>query len=185
MALVHTILTLLLNNPSSGYDISKRFEDGISCYWNASQQQVYRELTKMEKAGLVERTVIPQEGKPDKKIYSITATGHQKVLDWCLQPTEPTVIREDLMVRILLAPHVPRERTIVELERRRQFHIQRFEHYLESKNFYLKHGHFLEEEPTKMDKYRYMTLLRGIRFEQSWVDWCDEVLGLLNEENNQ
>ena len=51
MALAHTILTLLLEKPYSGYDISKCFEDGISCYWNASQQQIYRELTKIEKEG--------------------------------------------------------------------------------------------------------------------------------------
>ncbi|AFY40355.1 transcriptional regulator, PadR-like family [[Leptolyngbya] sp. PCC 7376] len=184
MALVHTILTLLLENPSSGYDISKRFEDGISCYWNASQQQIYRELTKMDKAGLVERKVVLQQGKPDKKIYSITEEGHQKVLDWCLQPTEPTVIREDLMVRILLTPHVPKERTLVELQRRRQLHIEQLACYTESKNFYLEQGYFFEEEPTKLDKYRYLTLLRGIRFEESWVAWCNEVLEILQAETD-
>ena len=179
MALAHTILTLLLEKPSSGYDISKCFEDGISCYWNASQQQIYRELTKMDKEGLVERHIVPQEGKPDKKIYSITEMGRKKIVDWSLQPTDPTVIREDLMVRILAAPHVPEERTIVELQRRRQLHAERLSHFTDKKDFYLENGHFFEEEPANFDKFRYLTLLRGIRFEDSWVKWCDEVLEIL------
>ena len=182
MALAHTILTLFLEKPSSSYDISKRFEDGISCYWNASQQQIYRELTKMEKEGLVERQIVTQEGKPNKKIYSITDSGRQKILDWTLQPTEPTVIREDLMVRILAAPHVPKERTIVELQRRRQLHAERLAHFIEKKDFYLEHGHFCHEEPENMNKYRYLTMLRGIKFEESWVHWCDEVLTLLEDD---
>lgn len=181
MALAHTILTLLLNHPASGYDISKRFEDGISCYWNASQQQIYRELTKMAKAGLVDRRIVPQEGKPNKKIYSITEAGRQKILDWTLQPTEPTVIREDLMVRILAAPHVPPERTIVELQRRRQRHAQTLQCFLDAKDFYLEHGHFINEEPSNLDKYRYLTMLRGIKFEESWVEWCDEVLEIIKK----
>lgn len=178
MALVHTILTILLENPSSGYDISKRFEDGISCYWNASQQQIYRELTKMEKEGLVEHRTVPQTGKPDKKIYSITAQGQQKILDWSLQQTEPTVIREELLVRILAARHLPKAQTLAELQRRRQLHAERLSHFIETKTYYLDHGHFLDEEPHDLDIYRYMTLLRGLRFEQSWVEWCDEVLDI-------
>ena len=52
MALSHTILTVLAHSPHSGYDISKRFEESVSCYWQASQQQIYRELGQNGAAGL-------------------------------------------------------------------------------------------------------------------------------------
>lgn len=182
MALVHTILTVLIEFPSSGYDISKRFEAGISCFWNASQQQIYRELGKMEQQGLVNRTNIPQAGKPDKKIYTITDAGKQKLIDWCFEITEPTPIREDLLVRIMAAPYMPKDVLIHEIQRRQQLHRQRLAQYDMKKEFFLEHGHFFEEEPSPRDKYRYLTLLRGIRYETSWVAWCDDALQLFAEE---
>ena len=36
MALAHTILALLAKHPESGYDISKHFDEGLSCYWKAT-----------------------------------------------------------------------------------------------------------------------------------------------------
>ena len=66
MALAHTILALLAQQPNSGYDLSKRFDEGLSCYWKASQQQVYRELSKMETRAWVRFETVPQTGKPDK-----------------------------------------------------------------------------------------------------------------------
>jgi DNA-binding PadR family transcriptional regulator len=82
MALSHTILAILANSPHSGYDISKRFEETVSCYWQASQQQIYRELGKMEHQGWVAFEKVPQEGKPDKKIYRITDAGLEELRQW-------------------------------------------------------------------------------------------------------
>ena len=184
MALAHTILTILIDQPASGYDISKCFEEGISCFWNASQQQIYRELTKMSKEGLISHTTVPQAGKPDKKIYSLTDSGKQKLGDWCLEPTEPTAIREDLLVRILAIPFVSKDSVLNELKRRQRLHRQRFEHFTAKQNFYLEHGYFENERRSPTDKYHYLTLLRGIRFEASWVAWCDDVLAVLEAEES-
>ncbi|MBP0017731.1 MAG: hypothetical protein J7647_09250 [Cyanobacteria bacterium SBLK] len=34
-------------------------------------------------------------------------------------------------------------------------------------------------------EFRYLTLRRGIRYEQNWIEWCDEVLAFLSEEENE
>ncbi|UAJ74658.1 PadR family transcriptional regulator (plasmid) [Synechocystis sp. PCC 7339] len=184
MALAHTILSILIELPASGYDISKRFEDGISCFWQASQQQIYRELGKMETAGWVSKHTVPQKGKPDKKIYSITPEGKQILLHWCLQPTEPTPIREDLLVRIMDFPYVESGIILGEIQRRKLLHQQHLQHFREKQAHYLEHGQFKDDPPSARDRYRYLTLLRGIRFEESWVDWCDEVLEILGKSEN-
>ena len=41
MSLKHAILTLLESQPGSGYDLVKRFKDGLGYFWNAKHQQVY------------------------------------------------------------------------------------------------------------------------------------------------
>ena len=35
--------------------------------------------------------------------------------------------------------------------------------------------------PPVQEQYRYLTLRRGLRYEQDWIAWCDEVLTFLNQ----
>ena len=51
MSLAHALLTSLLEQPSSGYDLARRFDKSIGHFWQATHQQIYRELGRMEKAG--------------------------------------------------------------------------------------------------------------------------------------
>lgn len=174
MALAHTILAVLAQSPCSGYDISKRFDEGVGCYWKASQQQIYRELAKMEKTHWVEFEAIPQAGKPNKKIYSVTEAGHQALAEWFAEPTEPTPIREDLLVKVMAAAQMPIELLIKELHRRRQTHQAQLSHYHEKEACFQS-----VEVPSKTEQFRYLTLRRGIRYEEDWIAWCDEVLEFL------
>ncbi|MEO1068649.1 MAG: PadR family transcriptional regulator [Cyanobacteria bacterium J06638_6] len=174
MALSHTILAVLSHQPYSGYDISKRFEESVSCYWQASQQQIYRELSKMEPQGWVTYETVPQAGKPDKKIYSITDAGKAELTRWYAEPTEPTPIREDLLVKVLAAPYVSVDVLIQELQRRRQVHLEKLIDYQAMEAAYQTMA-----EPPEIEQFRYLTLRRGMRYEQDWIDWCDEVLDVL------
>jgi DNA-binding PadR family transcriptional regulator len=174
MALSHTILAVLSQQPYSGYDISKRFEESVSCYWQASQQQIYRELSKMEHQGWVTYETVPQAGKPDKKIYSLTEAGKGELARWYAAPSEPTPIREDLLVKVLAAPYVTDELLIDELHRRRQLHSEKWANYQAKAELY---GAIAD--PPKTEQFRYLTLRRGMRYEQDWIDWIDEVLDFL------
>lgn len=174
MALSHTILAVLSHESLSGYDISKRFEESVSCYWQASQQQIYRELSKMEQQGWVTYETVPQVGKPDKKIYGITDSGKTELARWYAEPSEPTPIREDLLVKVLATPFVSEPLLIQELHRRRQLHAAKLAEFQEMETMYKKIAH-----PPKTEQFRYLTLRRGMRYEQDWIDWCDEVLEVL------
>lgn len=180
MALAHTILTLLSEQPSSGYDISKQFEETISCYWKASQQQIYRELSKMEKQGWVAYELVPQVGKPDKKIYEITEAGRQELRNWYPEPTEPTPIREDLLVKVLAGAHLPNDILMQELHRRRQGHLDQMMRYQA-----MEAQHQSNPNPSTQDQYRYLTLRRGLRYEEDWINWCDEVLAFLQQNQQE
>ncbi|WP_263971194.1 PadR family transcriptional regulator [Leptolyngbya sp. PCC 6406] len=171
-------MTVLSASPCSGYDISKRFDEGVGCYWKASQQQIYRELGKMEQQGWVEFELIPQEGKPDKKVYCVTEIGQQELHRWYLEPTEPTPIREDLLVKVLAGAFMPPDLLLAELKRRRQCHLAQLQQYQAKATAYQAIPH-----PPVQEQYRYLTLRRGIHYEQDWVNWCDEVLAVLQAED--
>jgi len=174
MAIAHTILALLSKHSGSGYDISKQFDEELSCYWKATQQQVYRELGKLTKQGWVKFETIPQAGKPDKKLYHITETGWKELTDWYMEPTEPTPIREDLLVKVLIGHKMPREMLVKELQHRKQIHSDKLAEYrdIEAKEF--------DRNDIEM-QFMYLTLRRGIAYETSWLTWCDEVMAVISD----
>ena len=61
-----------------------------------------------------------------------------------------------------------------ELQRRRQVHQQRLNDYRE------KRSRLQGDSRNRpgVEQFRYLTLRRGIRYEQDWISWCDEVLGV-------
>lgn len=173
MALRHTILAFLSRQPLSGYEVAKEFAEGFgSCFWKASQQQIYAELTRLEQQGKVTYEAIPQPGRLDKKIYSITAAGLQDLTDWLAQPSEPTAIREDLGV-MGLAGHLVSHQVITrEIERRRQLHTNVMQQMQQMDEHFAR----AVESLVLKDLYMHLVIRRAIRYQEEWIAWCDEAL---------
>ncbi len=76
MNLGNLLLAILEQRTQTGYDLTNRTmpESGA---WQASHQQVYRELGRMTEKGLVSHEIEAQDGKPDRKKYSITQGGER------------------------------------------------------------------------------------------------------------
>lgn len=181
MALKQTILAFLCRQSLSGYEIAKEFEEGFgSCFWKASQQQIYAELTKLEQQGNITYQAIPQPGRLDKKIYSIAEKGHQELVDWLMKPSEPTAIREDLGVMGLAGHLVPVEVMIREIERRRQLHAQKLQQVQKLDEHFVQHLESLELK----DLYMHLIIRRAIGYQQNWVAWCDEALLAIRAAKN-
>ena len=45
MSLAHAILVSLVCEPKSGYDLAKQFDGTVGFFWQATHQQIYRDLT--------------------------------------------------------------------------------------------------------------------------------------------
>ena len=58
---------------ATGYNLCR--DMNRSHYWRCTHQQVYRELHKLQKSGLLTCDEIQNRGKPDAKLYKITRTG--------------------------------------------------------------------------------------------------------------
>ena len=80
--LKHGILGLLNYKEMTGYEIMETFRDSLNYFWDAKTSQIYRELQGLEQKEWVNKTVVPQSGKPDKNIYSITTAGWKELLRW-------------------------------------------------------------------------------------------------------
>ncbi len=180
MALSHSILATLVGRgkPLSGYDLAKEFNSSVGFFWKTTHQQIYRELARLEKEGMLTSEVIKQTDRPDKKIYSITEAGRFQLVEWIAEPSMPTPIKEDMLVKLYVGYLVPRDMLIRELEQLRVLHVERLRLYKEYEKKYFPDIKTLNIK----GKYRYMNLRSGINFETSHISWCDEAIEFLKNE---
>jgi len=89
MSLEHAILGFLNYEPMTGYDIKKMVDVSVSHFWPAMQSQIYKTLGRMEADGWLTVETIPQEPRPPRKMYSITAAGRAELFHWLETPQPP------------------------------------------------------------------------------------------------
>jgi DNA-binding PadR family transcriptional regulator len=90
MSLPHALLGLISYQPSTGYELRTTFTESVQFFWSATLPQIYRTLSQMESQGWLTAKVEPQEGKPSRKVYSITDEGVRELKQWLeSQPVMP------------------------------------------------------------------------------------------------
>ena len=100
MALGHAVLAALLQGEASGYDLAKAFNASVANFWVATPQQFYRELDRLEAAGLIEGRVVEQQRRPNKRLFSLTPAGLEELAAFTAEPSRPTSIKDELLVKI-------------------------------------------------------------------------------------
>ncbi|MGD1942783.1 MAG: PadR family transcriptional regulator [Leptolyngbyaceae cyanobacterium] len=175
MALSHAILVALLQSPSSGYDLAKRFDGSVGFFWDASHQQIYRELAKLEQANHITVEIIEQAGRPNKKNYFITDRGKALLTDWMAVPSSLSPLKDDLLVKLFGGYLVDPDIILKELRHHRKLHQTRLVEYQAIEERFFPDVETLS--PTAV--YQYLTLRNGIQFEQGWLKWCDEAVSTL------
>jgi PadR family transcriptional regulator, regulatory protein AphA len=109
MSLRSAILGFLAIEPTSGYTLKQRFDGSVRSFWSATQSQIYRELHALEGDGLVEARAVPGDGKPDRKVYSLTESGRAALEQWLAEPLEPMLLRHPLLLKLVFAAELPPE----------------------------------------------------------------------------
>ncbi|MGW7278730.1 PadR family transcriptional regulator [Streptomyces sp. NPDC054844] len=178
MALEHAILVSLLEKPGSGYELARRFDRSIGHFWTATHQQIYRVLRRMEGDGLLEVREVAQQGRPDKKEYSVAAPGRTALTAWLHEPVEPESIRHELAVKIRGAAFDEPSALISEVERHREAHDDRLRRYLtgERRDF---SGPAAPRPLGVGQELQHVVLRGGIAFERMTIAWLDDVLDTL------
>ena len=97
-------LAVLSRGDASGYEIKKTLEEApFSQIQEVGFGSIYPALNKLREDALATVTDTPQEGRPDKKVYSITASGRMALVDALGQPSDPDRVRSDFLFRTLFA----------------------------------------------------------------------------------
>src|SRR4051812_35399818 len=103
MSLRNAVMAALLDGESSGYDLAKAFDASVANFWICTPQQLYRELDRMETAGLITARTVEQERRPNKRLFSLTPAGREELTTFTAAQHKPTAIRDELLVAVLAA----------------------------------------------------------------------------------
>jgi PadR family transcriptional regulator, regulatory protein AphA len=114
MSLRHAVLGLLSLEPSTGYELTQRFDRSLRHAWHAGHSQIYPELAKLEAAGMAE---VVSEGARNSRTWAVTDAGRAELNRWMIEVEPNRTQRNETAVRWFLAFLLgPAERRVV-LER--------------------------------------------------------------------
>ncbi|MEU6992153.1 PadR family transcriptional regulator [Streptomyces sp. NPDC046465] len=179
MALRHAVLAALLDGEYSGYQLAKGFDIGVANFWHALPQQLYAELTRLEADGLVTGREVVQEGRPNKRLFTVTDEGLAEMERFAARAAKPSFIRDDLLVKVQAVDGVAAAPVIEQLTERAAVAEAKTE-VLEKLLVRLRGG--ADEDDFLRTGERvgpYLTCLRGLAFERETRDWCRRAAALL------
>ncbi|MCF8603356.1 PadR family transcriptional regulator [Gordonia sp. HY442] len=178
MALEHAILVSLSERPGTGYEIGQQFVRSIGYFWSATHQQIYRTLKKLHDDGLVSFEAVSQDGRPDKKVYTISDAGREVLSEWVVTPTPLPPLRSELGVKLRAAEFGDLSQVVKQLEEHRAEAAASLELYRGFERDYYPEPDALHGRKL----HQYLVLRGGVRVTQGTVEWCDEVLAGLRRE---
>lgn len=177
MSLPHAILGFLQVMPMTGYDLkTQAFDRTVAHFWGAVQQQIYRELEKMESLGWVECEVIQQTDKPPRKVYRPTADGRAEFDGWLKQNQPPPAHREAFLIQLFFAAQLNNDAIRAMLVFQREAHLAR---KAELEQIVIPPT----DDPYEQRKQvlTRLTLDLGLRLEQMYIDWLTDALETISQ----
>ncbi|MFC7990904.1 PadR family transcriptional regulator [Streptomyces pilosus] len=171
MSLPHAILTALLEKPSSGLELTRRFDRSIGYFWSATHQQIYRELGRLEAGGLIRALLTEQPARGQKKAYEVLPAGRDELARWTAASQDPKPHRDVMLLRLRAAAVVGTEGLRADLLRHRELHGRQLEEYRE-----IERRDFPPGKDGPQDRLRHLVLRAGIDLETFWTRWLDHAI---------
>lgn len=175
-ALRLVVLALLSKEPNTGYGLGRLLRGPLCHLWQARLQQIYTELGKLEKRGLVVPERIPLANRPTKKLYSLTAAGYDALDSWLAEPLDAAPPRDGLLIRMYCLERMPQHIVLRQLEDQRRLHedkIREVERRLD------------QERRSSLTSLRQLgemlALEASLAQETAQATWCTKALSLVEQ----
>lgn len=173
MSLPHALLTSLLEKPSSGLELARRFERSIGFFWPASHQQIYRELARLEEAGWVESRPA-ESGRGRRRLYEVLPAGREELMRWVGESADPRPLRDEMMVRLRAEAVVGPTDLAVDVRRRLELFRQKLAIYRE-----IETRDFSGKELSRAQRLQHLVLTAGILTETMNIEVSERALAIL------
>ena len=172
----YVLLGLLKEEELSGYEMKKIIDMRMSFFWQESFGQIYPELSKMMKEGLIDFSNMESTGKikREKIRYKITPKGEKDLKQWMEAENEKDTTRSEFLLKMYLST----DKNVEEMKR----HIIQFKEESEQKLelFNLFDADLNQNIDLHNNHKQILCVLNlGIRQAKLYIDWSKEMLDSL------
>jgi DNA-binding PadR family transcriptional regulator len=179
MSLRDAVLAALLGGESSGYDLAKDFDASVANFWPATPQQLYRELDWLAEHGLIQARIVQQERRPNKRMFSLTEAGRDAIRQFTANAPKPSVIRDELLVKVQASDAGDIEAVRGSIRERLEWARAKVQRY-ERLRARMLDGRSEDEYLVESERVGpYLTLMRGISFEEENIRWAERALSIV------
>ena len=110
-ATAYVVLGLVSVRPSAGHELAGFSERSIGNFFPIARSQIYSELERLCRLGLLSVTEVRQQRWPTKRVYEVTEAGGAEMRRWLeAAPVEAERNRNLFLVRVFFGDQVSRER---------------------------------------------------------------------------
>jgi DNA-binding PadR family transcriptional regulator len=109
-ATAKVILGMLAARPRSGYEIKQLVDSSARFFWAASYGQIYPELKRLEKEGLIAGSD-SANGERQRTTYKLTAAGKRAAREWIAGPPQVFELRDEGLLELFFAGSIDPART--------------------------------------------------------------------------
>jgi len=185
MSLGNALLGLLNHGSMTGYDLKKLLDHPIGFFWAAQMSQIYRELNTLEEKGLVKSKIIPQEKRPDRKVYQLTKGGKETFLSWLNKFPDQLneASRSRFLMRIFFSSKIKLDELAFEIKRYKK-EIEEEVRCLNKVEQWIKD--YSREKKFKNDAF-YWNLIVKKEYKSiaAGTEWADECLQLIEQKKRK
>lgn len=179
--LKHGILGLLNYHQLTGYEIMEVFRDSLRFFWSAQTSQIYRELQGLEQREWVSKTVVPQKGKPDKNVYSITSEGRKELLAWLGNGDMGLHSKDPVLMKVFFLGERSPEENILYFQQMKEA-CQMFLESLDPIPQYIEaYSKMIDQKEKSL--YWQMTVEYGRRNMKMLIDWAEDCIQKIKDIN--
>lgn len=167
MSLRFALLGVLAEEPSSGYDLVRRFKISLGQVWPATQSQIYTELTKLADAELIK---VSDEGARGRKEYSVTEAGLEQLREWLTDTRPKRQPRNEMLMRVFFLGQIGRAQA-------RAYLTDVEELYMNAESELHELGANVDWDDSDLSVYGRIAMEWGERFaamNQEWARWALE-----------
>ena len=168
----YAVLGLLSREELSGYDLKRWMERPLGYFWSARHSQIYPELARLEEDGFVTHRVVEQSGRPDKKVYRITAEGREALKEWVIEPPASRPVRDELTLKAYSVWLADKEKAARLFREEGLRHEEQLAHYEDLRTWMEDEYEGEVRDPASSWFASYATLRRGIGYEKEYAEWC-------------
>ncbi|MEQ5833800.1 PadR family transcriptional regulator [Marinobacter sp. NFXS9] len=171
MALRYALMAALHEAPATGYELTQRFRSRLANVWNASHQQVYRELGRLLEQNKLLVETVEQSDRPDKKRYHLTLSGRKDLQEWLSKPQSRPPVRDPLLVKLFAGDLLSSDALKRDLEKTKQDWLAQLGYFRS-----IEHTYFRQPENlSRHYRLQYMALRHGVTQITAGLEWIKEL----------